>query len=283
MDEAVATHGCCATVMVHGTAEAEAIAAKSGMSIADLLRPFRDLNADTTMQTLGEPYRMRTFHLRFVHTSEFKETAPEHAEAHLTRLLATYDCEKELNEAQKLDLVHDPVAANAASMQLPPLLSPTTSWLTAFRKHLAESLRNGEGCSLDYPVGCLLVASATQSGPVGTFNSLNAAANATRVLADGLADPLLPRSYACHPCPHLRDAKPPSVSSGLTLPGRYVLLHDASEAPDGLPAPQAAGARMLWPRASTSSTRRKAVLQARGTSSLAPSSGGRAEQRLRGN
>ena len=217
MDEAIVNHGVAAVVMVHATAEAEAIAAKSGMSITDLFRPFTVVEANMTLHTTGEPYRLRHFGLRFVHTSEFRETEAEHAEHHLTRLLASYDCKAEFADAQSTDLVYDPAAANAASMNLPPLGSTTTPWLSAFRQHLATSLRHSEGMSLDYPVGILLVASAREPKPVATFNSLSAAANATHVLADGLADPSLPRTY--------------------------LLLDDLSEAADGAEAAQQARPR----------------------------------------
>ena len=160
MDAAVSQHGVAAVVMVHATAEAEAIAAKSGMSVTDLLRPFDVVETNSMMQTLGEPYRMRTFCIRFVHTSEFREAEPEHVEQHLTRLLASHDCEAELAEAQSLDLgtsAADRAAANHASTRLPPLSSTTKPWLAAFRKQLAASLRHCEGASLDYPVGMVLL------------------------------------------------------------------------------------------------------------------------------
>ena len=181
----VRTHGAAAVLMVHATPEAEAAANKSGMSIVDLLRPFSLVDGAFTISTVGDPYQLKGFSLRFVHTSEFKELAGDTSEQHLAHLLSLYDCSAELAELERLDSSPQSALQQAA---------PSMPWVRAFREHLADALRNSEGASLDHPVGCVLVASAAQTKPVAVFNALLASANQTSVIADGLADPGFPRS-----------------------------------------------------------------------------------------
>ena len=73
-DQLIKTFGCHgATLLVHATADAEAICQKSSLSAAELLRPFTFVDTSFSITTVGEPYKLSGFHLRFVHTSEFKE------------------------------------------------------------------------------------------------------------------------------------------------------------------------------------------------------------------
>ena len=204
-DPIVASHGCTSAVlMVQGTADAEAICQKNSLSVTDVFRPFTTVDATFTLSTVGEPYRLNRFMLRFVHTGEFRELGTEGAEQNLTRLLGAYDCSDELREAEKRDLkpYHGPAPP------LPPLRSSSTVWIDNFREQLASSLRHSEGASLDHPVGCILVASAAQPKPVAVFNALLSSANLTPVIADGVADPSLPRTYIL-----LHDASNPAADA----------------------------------------------------------------------
>ena len=200
--------------MCHASAEAEAICQKNKLSATDLLRPFTTVNAAFTITTVNDPYRLQGFHLRFVHTDELKELGSETADQALTKLLGAYDCSEELREAEKRDLT----PPSGPAPPLPPLRSSSTTWIDSFREQLAESLRNSEGASLDHPVGCLLIASAAQPKPVAVFNALLSSANLAPVIAEGVADPSLPRTY--------------------------VLLHDASDPAADLAAAQKALAEM---------------------------------------
>jgi len=56
-----------AVVLVHATPEAEAAANKSGMKVVDLFRPFNVSSLPYTVSTIGDPYQLKGFSLRFVH------------------------------------------------------------------------------------------------------------------------------------------------------------------------------------------------------------------------
>ena len=189
-DREIARHGASAVVMVQATTEADAICQKNGLSAVDMLRPYGFLDQNFDITTVGERYRLRTFSMRFVHASEFQEIDHDNCDRHLTRLMESYDCSAELIDAEKRDL-EGPLVASP----LPPLMSVETSWLSAFREQLAVSLRHGDGATLDHPVGCVLFASATEQRPVHVFNALASQASMASVIADGSADPALPRTY----------------------------------------------------------------------------------------
>ncbi len=189
-DPEIARHGAAAVVMVQATPEAEAICQKSQLNAVDMLRPFGFIEQSFEVTTVGERYRLRTFSMRFVHTSEFQEVDHDNCDRHLTRLLESYDCSTELSDAEKRDLDAPPTAS-----PLPPLMSTTTSWLSAFREQLAVSLRHADGATLDHPVGCMLFASVTETRLVNVFNALASQASMASVIADGSADPAMPRTY----------------------------------------------------------------------------------------
>ena len=201
----VRSHGGAAVVMVQASPEAEAICNKSSLGVVDLLRPYSFVDEKFQLTTVGEPYQLKGFALRFVHTSEFTELAADAADAHLQRLLSSYDCAAELAETEKLDL---PLPEGPAP-SLPPLRSGSTQWITAFREQLAGALRNSEGASLDHPVSCVLVASALQPKVTSVFNALLSHVNLTPVIAEGVADPGFARSYIL-----LHDASDPSADMG---------------------------------------------------------------------
>ena len=185
-DPVVAGYGISAVIMVQATADAEAICQKNKLSAIDVLRPFGRVEQTLTLATVGDPYKLHSFAMRFVHTTEFQEV--ERNEQHVARLLSSHDCEQQLKQAEAADL--DGVAG-----PLPPLTSTSTPWLSAFRAQLAASLRHTEGTTLDHPVGCVLLASASQPKPVAVFNALSASANLTSVIADGSADAGISKTY----------------------------------------------------------------------------------------
>ena len=117
-DQLIKTFGCHgATLLVHATADAEAICQKSSLSAAELLRPFTFVDTSFSITTVGEPYKLSGFHLRFVHTSEFKELTAAAADQHLTRLLSAFDCSDDIKEAERRDLK----SPAGPAQSLPPL------------------------------------------------------------------------------------------------------------------------------------------------------------------
>lgn len=175
-------HG--AIVLVQATTDAEALASKSGLTVADLLRPFTFAN----LSVLGVPCQLDSF--TFMSMPEFEEVDIETADANMSRLLSAYDCATELAQVERSELVHHSHVPVDQSGRTP------SSVIHAFREQLAGVLlRNDAGAPLDHPVCCLLVASAVQSSPVGVFDALESIATMMPVVADGFAEPGFPRSY----------------------------------------------------------------------------------------
>ena len=115
------------------------------------------------------------------------------ADEHLQTLVASHDADTPLESSR------------GAVMGVTEGLPASKPWFTSFRKLLVDSLRNGEQCTLDHPVACVLVAASTQ-GQVQVMNSLLAPGNQPAVLRDGLADHAMAKSYVVlHDC----SASPP--------------------------------------------------------------------------
>ena len=100
---------------------------------------FTDIDQDFQLSTVGgDPYRLKGFQLRFVHTSEFKEVPSETADQHLLRLLSNYDCSAEINDVS-LSMTGAVAAGGGPVPPLPPLRSNTTERISAFREQLTTS------------------------------------------------------------------------------------------------------------------------------------------------
>ena len=193
--EDAADHGVAAVIMVISTPEAEAIVRKSGLSVVDLFRPFgdvEDLNGASrsfpprvpfrsstdapaarvslaaTVQTVGEPYQLRKFSMRFADVSEMREMPQESSDKHMMRLMAQYDHEQIW--MPKIDnRPVDPTAPTRAPMPDWALdamdgenASAQASWFAAVRKQLVACAAYAEQSTVDHPVACLHVAASSQ-------------------------------------------------------------------------------------------------------------------------
>lgn len=181
--------------MVISTPEAEAILLKSGLSVVDLFRPFGDvedlngasrslpaacaippsadapaarLSLAATVQTVGEPYQLRKFSMRFADVSEMREIPQESSDKHMMRLMAQYDHEQIW--MPKIDnRPVDPTAPTRAPMPDWALdamdgenASAQASWFAAVRKQLVACAAYAEHSTVDHPVACLHVAASSQ-------------------------------------------------------------------------------------------------------------------------
>ena len=193
--EDAADHGVAVVIMVISTPEAEAIVRKSGLSVVDLFRPFgdvEDLNGASrslpprvpfrsstdapaarvslaaTVQTVGEPYQLRKFSMRFADVSEMREMPQESSDKHMMRLMAQYDHEQIW--MPKIDnRPVDPTAPTRAPMPDWALdamdgenASAQASWFAAVRKQLVACAAYAEHSTVDHPVACLHVAASSQ-------------------------------------------------------------------------------------------------------------------------
>ena len=162
--------------------------------------------------TVGEPYQLRTFCMRFAHAAEMREIPTELADKQMMKLMAQYDHEQ-IWRPRIDDRPVDPTAPTRAPMPdwavdaLDGENAPAQAqWFAAMRKQLVASLAFAEHCTIDHPVACLHVAASSQQGPVTVFNQLFTSANMPASLKEGMAD--------------------------YNLIKAYVLLHDASAGAD---------------------------------------------------
>ena len=128
------------TVFVAGTDAAEAIAARSGLSLRDLLSPFGVIeNISVPIRTVAHSYSLRGFRLRFVDIAEARPVPVTIAEDYLKKVLS-----------------QNP-PADDSSVSSSPALSP---WYKQYRDAIHLTLRNSEHELIDAPVAMILIASS---------------------------------------------------------------------------------------------------------------------------
>ena len=184
------THDPRAVIMILSTTEADALAAKSGLSLVDLFRPFGEVDEPgVQVQTVGEPYRLRKFSMRFVHGQDMRPVPAEVAERHLTQLISTYEGDADAVAPGKRS------SASEGAAEIKSIATPDNPWFDAFRAHLLASLRHAEHATVDHPVGALLISHSTQPHPASALQALWDASNLPAVLRDGLADQAVAKAY----------------------------------------------------------------------------------------
>ena len=189
-EEVVLTHDPRAVIMILSTTEADALAAKSGLSLVDLFRPFGEVDEPgVQVQTVGEPYRLRKFSMRFVHGQDMRPVPAEVAERHLTQLISTYEGDADAVAPGKRS------SASEGAAEIKSIATPDNPWFDAFRAHLLASLRHAEHATVDHPVGALLISHSTQPHPASALQALWDASNLPAVLRDGLADQAVAKAY----------------------------------------------------------------------------------------
>ena len=128
------THDPRAVIMILSTTEADALAAKSGLSLVDLFRPFGEVDEPgVQVQTVGEPYRLRKFSMRFVHGQDMRPVPAEVAERHLTQLISTYEGDADAVAPGKRS------SASEGAAEIKSIATPDNPWFDAFRAHLLAS------------------------------------------------------------------------------------------------------------------------------------------------
>lgn len=130
--------------------------------------PAARLSLAATVQTVGEPYQLRKFSMRFADVSEMREIPQESSDKHMMRLMAQYDHEQIW--MPKIDnRPVDPTAPTRAPMPDWALdamdgenASAQASWFAAVRKQLVACAAYAEHSTVDHPVACLHVAASSQ-------------------------------------------------------------------------------------------------------------------------
>ncbi|KAG7393217.1 Trafficking protein particle complex 8 [Phytophthora pseudosyringae] len=186
------------------TSEAERIAQKSNLSIADLLNGFARLDdADTPLRSVTHPIQLARFNFRFLAASQL-------------RVLGVSEATEQLNASIKRHPPpHKAAAASSVELDIPRVASvddvPTYQrvigadaegssdpmpWYRSFKHTLMDTFRCEEYSLLCHPVAMLVVVSSTDPNPRHSFEELIAPRNLPAPFQLGLYDAtLVPKFY----------------------------------------------------------------------------------------
>ncbi|RMX65998.1 hypothetical protein KXD40_003116 [Peronospora effusa] len=189
-------------VLTCSTPEAERIAQKNNLSVADLLNGFARLNdADTPLRSVTHPIQLACFNFRFLASNQF-------------HTLGLNEATEQLNDSIKR---HPPQhnAALAVELDIPRVTSvddvPTylqvigadaegshdiMPWYRSFKHTLMDTFRCEEYSLLCHPVAMMVVVSSTDPNPRHSFEELIAPRNLPLPFQQELYDAtLVPKFY----------------------------------------------------------------------------------------
>ena len=206
------------------TPEVDASCAASGLTFADLLRPFCELRGlDVPMRHNPEapPYVLTEFAIRVHSLAECRQPAADTADDHMTRSVAPWAASDEASLARTLAEIPTDVpslVALARDGRAPgdavgdaapgPRDEPAwfcTPWLNRYAARLDRTLMFAEHESVDHPSGMLVAVSSDHPDPVAEFRRL-----AAPYYQNPDSYPPLMRSEAANP----------------DVPKHFVLVHD---------------------------------------------------------
>ena len=211
-------------VTVVTTPAVDASCAASGLTFADLLRPFCELRGlDVPMRHNPEapPYTLTEFAIRVHSLAECRQPAADVADDHMTRSVAPWASSDEASLARTLAEIPRDVpslVALARDGRAPgdavgdahpgPRDEPAwfcTPWLNRYAARLDRTLMFAEHESVDHPAGMIVAVSADHPDPVAEFRRLTAP-----YYQNPDSYPPLMRSEAANP----------------DVPKHFVLVHD---------------------------------------------------------
>lgn len=165
-------------LLVGSTPGADALARKGGLTVADLVRPFCVLrNASIPFRTPGGVLTLREFAMRVVPVGEFTPTAPEFADAALSRVVTSVSSVTPGHSATASGVVE---ASLASAEDVAFFVSRTRGdfapWFSAWRQESSRALRALPVEASDAPVGVLVVTSTLDSDPVAAAREATAIA-----------------------------------------------------------------------------------------------------------
>uniref|UniRef100_H3HCT9 TPPC8 C-terminal Ig-like domain-containing protein n=1 Tax=Phytophthora ramorum TaxID=164328 RepID=H3HCT9_PHYRM len=170
-------------VLTSATSEAERIAQKNNLSIADLLNGFARLDdADTPLRSVTHPIQLARFNFRFLAASQF-------------RPLGVNEATEQLNASIKRHPPrHD--AASAVALDIPRIGADEDSndpmpWYESFKHTLMDTFRCEEYSLLCHPVAMLIVVSSTDPNPRHSFEELTTPRTLPPPFQQGLYDATL--------------------------------------------------------------------------------------------
>ncbi|KUF81645.1 Trafficking protein particle complex subunit 8 [Phytophthora nicotianae] len=193
-------------VLTCSTSEAERIAQKNNLSVANLLNGFARLDdADTPMRSVTHPIQLARFNFRFLATTQFRTMGVNEATEQLNATIKRHPPQ------------HNASAASAVELDIPRVTNvddvPTylrivgadadaegdndpMPWYGSFKHTLMDTFRCEEYSLLCHPVAMLVVVSSTDPNPRHSFEELTAPRYLPAPFQMGLYDAtLVPKFY----------------------------------------------------------------------------------------
>ncbi|KAE9361720.1 hypothetical protein PF008_g758 [Phytophthora fragariae] len=190
-------------VLTCSTSEAERIAQKNNLSIADLLNGFSRLeDADTPLRSVTHPIQLARFNFRFLSASQFHSLGLNEGTEQLNTSIKRYPPPHNAASAVELDIprvssVDDvPTYLRVVGADADEGSSDPMPWYSSFKHTLMDTFRCEEYSLLWHPVAMLVVVSSTDPNPRHSFEELTAPKNLPAPFQQGLYDAMLvPKFY----------------------------------------------------------------------------------------
>ncbi|KAE9138746.1 hypothetical protein PF010_g826 [Phytophthora fragariae] len=190
-------------VLTCSTSEAERIAQKNNLSIADLLNGFSRLeDADTPLRSVTHPIQLARFNFRFLSASQFHSLGLNEGTEQLNTSIKRYPPPHNAASAVELDIprvssVDDvPTYLRVVGADADEGSSDPMPWYSSFKHTLMDTFRCEEFSLLWHPVAMLVVVSSTDPNPRHSFEELTAPKNLPAPFQQGLYDAMLvPKFY----------------------------------------------------------------------------------------
>lgn len=199
-------------VLTCTTLEADRIAQKNNLSVANLLNGFARIDdADAPLRSVTHPIQLARFNFRFLAASQFHTLGINDATEHLNASVKRYPPQPNASAVSAVEL-NIPRVANVedvpaylriigADAEDDPDPMP---WYKSFKHTLMDTFRCEEFSLLCHPVAMLVIVSSTDPNPRHSFEELTAPENLPLPFQEGIYD----------------------INS---IPKYYVILHDVLE------------------------------------------------------
>ncbi|EEY66454.1 uncharacterized protein PITG_17068 [Phytophthora infestans T30-4] len=186
-------------VLTCTTSEAERIAQKNNLSVANLLNGFARLeDADTPLRSVTHPIQLARFNFRFLTASQFHTLGVNEATEQLNATIKRHPPQHDAASAVELDI---PRVTNVDDV--PTYLrvigadadaegsNDPMPWYRSFKHTLMDTFRCEEYSLLCHPVAMLMVVSSTDPNPRHSFEELTSPRNLPAPFQMGLYDATL--------------------------------------------------------------------------------------------
>jgi hypothetical protein len=188
-------------VLTCATPEAERIAQKNNLSVADLLNGFSRLeDADTPLRSVTHPIQLARFNFRFLAVSQFHTLEINEATEQLNDSIKRHPPPHSAASAVELDIPRvtsvDDVPTYLRAVGADEDSSDPMPWYRSFKHTLMDTFRCEEYSLLCHPVAMLVVVSSTDPNPRHSFEELTSPGQLPAPFQMGLYDAtLVPKFY----------------------------------------------------------------------------------------